>query len=175
MKRTLLILVVIFDLNLSFSQEVINVFDIGRKGTVEQVKEKLKEDPKAFNVVNDEGYSPLLLACYRGNNEVAKLLIETGSDINGKSRFGTPLMACVVKGNTEIAKILIAKKADLNFADGNGTTALMYAGNFKNYELVTALVKANADVNLKDSKNKTALDYAIMANDDKLIELLKTK
>lgn len=175
MKKILFILVAIFSANLSFCQEKLDVFDIGRKGTVEQAKEKLKENPNAFNVVNDEGYSPLLLASYRGNNEVAKLLIETGSDINGKSRFGTPLMACVVKANNEIAKLLIAKKADLNFADGNGTTALMYAGNFKNYELVAALVKANADVNLKDSKNKTALDYAIMANDDKLIELLKTK
>lgn len=159
----------------SFAQNSPDVFDIGRKGTVAQAKEKLAENPNAFNTVNEEGYSPLLLACYRGNNEVAKFLIEKSCDINGKSRFGTPLMACIVKGNNEIAKLLIDKKADLDFADGNGTTALIYAVNFKNYEIAKALVKANADVNHKDNKNSSALDYAIQANDDQLIQILKTR
>jgi ankyrin repeat protein len=175
MKRLILTCTFILVFNFSQSQSSFDVFDIGRKGTVDQAKEKLKENPNSFNVVNDEGYSPLLLACYRGNNEVAKFLIESGSDINGKSKFGTPLMACVVKANNEIAKLLIDKKADVNFADGSGTTALIYATNFKNYELVTALVKAKANLDYKDTKNNTALDYAILANDDKLIQILKTK
>ncbi len=175
MKKLVLSCVSILAFNFCYCQITNDVFDIGRKGTVEQAKEKLKENPKSFNVVNDEGYSPLLLACYRGNNAVAKFLIESGSDINGKSKFGTPLMACIVKANNEIAKLLIDKKADLEFADGNGTTALIYATNFKNYEIVSALVKAKANVAFKDSKNSTALDYALLANDDKLIEILKTK
>lgn len=175
MKRLLLSCVSILAFNFCYCQTTNDVFDIGRKGTLEQAKEKLQENPNSFNVVNDEGYSPLLLACYRGNNAVAKFLIESGSDINGKSKFGTPLMACIVKANNEIAKVLIDKKADLDFADGNGTTALIYATNFKNYEIVSALVKAKANLAFKDSKNSTALDYAILANDDKLIEILKTK
>lgn len=157
------------------AQSNLDVFDIARKGTLEQAKEKLNENPNVFNVVNDEGYSPLLLACYRKNNEIAKFLIDNGSDINGKSKFGTPLMACIVKGNNEIANILIEKKADLNFADLSGMTALIYATNFKNYEIISSLVKAGVDVEFKDSKNKSALDYAILINDDLLIELLKNK
>ena len=160
---------------LSFSQEKLNIFDIGRKGTVAQAKEILKTNATAFNVVNDEGYSPLVLACYRGNNEVAKYLIKNGSDINGNSKMGTPLMACIVKGNTEIAKLLIEKKADVNSTDANGTTALIYATNFKNYEIVSLLIKADADYNKKDNRGNSALDYAILLNDDKLIETLKNK
>lgn len=175
MKSLLLAGIFYLTFNFSYCQSTADVFDIGRKGTVDQVQEKLKENPNSFNVVNDDGYSPLLLACYRGNNDVAKYLIEAGSDINSKSKFGTALMACIVKANNEIAKLLIAKKADLNFADGNGMTALIYAINFKNYELVEALVKAKVDIDYKDSKNNSALDYAIQANDDKLIELLKAK
>eukprot|EP01136_Pigoraptor_vietnamica_P013186 Opistho-1_new@4141 len=175
MKKLILFCICFLGFNLVHCQTPPDVFDIARKGTVEQAKEKLKQNPNSFNTVNDEGYSPLLLACYRGNNEVAKFLIESGSDINGKSKFGTPLMACIVKANNEIAKILIEKKADVNFADGNGTTALIYATNFKNYEIVSALVKAKANVDQKDNKNNSALDYAILANDDKLIQLLKTK
>lgn len=175
MKKLLLSFISILAFNFCYSQTTNDVFEIGRRGTVDQAKEKLKENPNSFNVVNDEGYSPLLLACYRGNNAVAKFLIMSGSDINGKSKFGTPLMACIVKTNNEIAKLLIEKKADLDFADGNGTTALIYATNFKNYELVSALVKAKANVAFKDRKNSSALDYAILANDDTLIQILKTK
>ncbi len=172
-----IIFLVLFQLvfNFSLAQEKLNVFDIGRKGTVEQAKEILKLNPKAFNIVNEEGYSPLVLACYRGNNEVAKFLIENGSDINGISKMGTPLMASIVKGNNEIAKLLIEIKADVNSTDANGTTALIYATNFKNYEIVSLLIKADADYNKEDNRGNSALEYAILLNDDKLIETLKNK
>ena len=173
--KYLFLIIFVFLNNFSFSQEKMNVFDVARKGTVEQVNELLKTNSKAFNILNDEGYSPLILACYRGNNEVAKLLIATGSDLNSTSKMGTPLMACIVKGNNEIAKLLIEKKATINTADENGTTALIYATNFKNYEIVSLLIKAGADYNTEDNRGNSALEYAILLNDDKLIETLKNK
>jgi ankyrin repeat protein len=164
-----------FLISLCYSQENLNAFDIARKGTVDQAKEILKTNPKAFNNLNDDGYSPLVLASYRGNNEVAKFLIEIGSDINGNSKMGTPLMAAIFKGNNEIAKLLIEKKAIIHTEDANGTTALIYATNFKNYEIVHLLILAGADYTKKDSRGSSALDYAIVLDDDKLIETLKNK
>ena len=175
MKKTLFIVIVALISNLIFSQETLDVFDIARKGTLEQAKNILKVNPNAFNTVNEDGFSPLILACYKGNNEVAKLLIENGCDINGNSKMGTPLMAAVVKGNIEAAKFLLQKNADPNNSDKNGTTALMYATSVKNYELVSLLTKANANPDVKDNRGNSALDYAILLNDDKLIELLKNK
>ena len=175
MKKTLFIVIVALISNLIFSQETLDVFDIARKGTLEQAKNILKVNPNAFNTVNEDGFSPLILACYKGNNEVAKLLIENGCDINGNSKMGTPLMAAVVKGNIEAAKLLLQKNADPNNSDKNGTTALMYATSVKNYELVSLLTKANANPDVKDNRGNSALDYAILLNDDKLIELLKNK
>jgi hypothetical protein len=159
----------------SFSQEKLNVFDVARKGTLEQAKQIYKENPKAFFVINDDGYSPMVLACYRANNEVAKFLIENGSDINGNSKMGTPLMAAIFKGNNEIAKLLIEKNANIHTADANGTTAIIYASNFKNYEIVHLLILAGADYNKKDNRGSSALDYALLLDDDKLIETLKNK
>lgn len=173
MKKTLLTTLLVFILNFSYSQEKLNVFDVARKGTVEQAKEYLKTNPKAFNVVNDDGYSPLTLACYRGNNEVAKLLIETGSDINGISKMGTPLMACIVKGNNEIAKLLIDKKADVNVSDANGTTALIYAVQFQNVTVLKLLIDSKADKSHKDKEGKTAFEYAVFSGDEPIINLLK--
>ena len=175
MKQFFLILSFFTLSNLSFSQEKLDVFDVARKGTLAEAKAHVKQNPKAFNVVNQEGFSPLILACYRNNIEVAKYIIENGGDINGSSNMGTPLMAAIVKGNNEIAKFLIEKNADVNLADANGTTALIYATMFKNIEIVALLMKKNANVNLKDNRGNSALDYAILADNDKLIETLKTK
>ena len=155
------------------AQEALNVFDVARKGTLEQAKALYRQDPKIFNTVNDGGYSPLILACYRGNNEVAKFLIENGSDINGTSSMGTPLMAAIVKGNSEISELLINKKADLNIADANGTTALMYAVQFKNVALTKLLLDNKADKTKVDKTGKTAFEYAVFSNNQEIITLLK--
>lgn len=157
------------------AQEKSNIFDIARKGTLEQMKELYLENPKSILELSPEGFSSLILATYKGNNAVAKFLIENGSNINEKTNMGTPLMAAIVKGNNEIAKLLIEKNANVNETDPNGTTALIYATIFKNHEIVSLLVKAKANTEVKDNRGNSALSYAILQNDDKLIEIIKTK
>ncbi|MET0758889.1 MAG: ankyrin repeat domain-containing protein [Flavobacterium sp.] len=156
-----------------FSQQ--DIFDVARKGTVEEVKTIMKQNPDAINSINDAGYSPLILACYKGNVAVASFLIKKVKDINGNSSMGTPLMAAVVKGNKEIVQALLENKANPNITDPNGTTALIYASMFKNHDIVRLLIKAQANPDTKDNRGNSALDYAILANDDKLIEIIKTK
>lgn len=173
MKRTVRILFFLFAVAFSYAQEKLSVFDVARSGTVEQAKEYLKTDPKAFHVVNADGYSPLTLACYRGNNKVAKLLIESGSDINGNSKMGTPLMAAIVKGNNEIVTLLIEKKANLNTADANGTTALIYAVQFQNSIALQLLIENKVDKTHKDNDGKTAFEHAVFAGNETIINLLK--
>jgi hypothetical protein len=175
MKKVLFTTILTLAINLTFSQKTVDVFDIARKGTIAEAKEALKENPKAFNTVNQDGFTPLILASYRNNIEVAKFIIANGADINANSAMGTPLMAAVVKGNIEIVKLLLDKHANVNSTDANKTTALLYASMFKNYEIARLLVKAKADPDFKDNKGNSAIDYAILANDDTLIEILKTK
>lgn len=155
------------------AQETLNAFDVARKGTLEQAKALYKQDPKVFNTVNDAGYSPLILACYRGNIEVAKFLIENGSDINGTSSMGTPLMSAVVKGNVEIVKALLGKKADVNASDANGVTALIYAVQFQNPDILSLLLQHKADKTHKDKEGKTAFEHAVFSGNETIINLLK--
>ena len=158
-----------------FAQSSTTVFDVARSGTVKEIKALYKTNPKSIVEVNKEGFSPLILAAYKGNTEVVEFLINNGADCNGNSKMGTPLMAAVVKGNTKIVQLLLNKKVNLNATDGNGTTALIYATMFRYYDIIKALVKAGADVELKDNRKNGAVDYAILANDDKMMELLKIK
>ena len=156
-----------------YSQDKLDIFDVARKGTLEQAKEILKTNPKAAVALNADGNSALLLAVYKNNNPVAQFLIDNGADINGTAKMGTPLMAAVVKGNTEAVKMLLNKKADINGFDDNGVTALIYAVQFGNIELVKLFLNNKADKKHTDKQGKTAFEYAVFAGNEEIINSLK--
>ena len=99
----------------AFSQS--DVFDVARKGTVDEMKLLVKKDADIVNKTNDSGFTPLILACYKGNIAVAKFLIENSKTINVSSDMGTPLMACAVKGDRQISELLLKKGANPNLTD----------------------------------------------------------
>jgi len=117
MKQSLISLFLLLTINLVYCQSHQDFFEIARKGTVEEAMSYLKSNPNAFKLINNDGFSPLLLACYRSNNAVAILLVDSGSDINQKSSMGTPLMAAVVKGNSTMVQYLLLKNANVNLTD----------------------------------------------------------
>ncbi len=173
MKKTLLLILFLIASTATFSQN--DVYTIARSGTVDELKAVMKSDPDIINKPNADGNSPLILACYKGNVEVAKFLIQNVKDINFTASMGTALMAATVKKNTEIVKLLLENKANPNITDANGSTALIYASIFKSYEIAELLVKYKGDDTHKDNRGNSAFDYAILADDDKLIQILKTK
>ena len=156
------------------SQET-SIFDIARKGTLAQLKSAIKKDANIINKISKEGYSSLTLACYSGNNEVAKYLIDHVDDVNSKSSYGTPLMAATVKKNTELVELLLEKKANPNAIDKNGSTALHFSVIFSYDEIIELLILAKADASLKDNRGNSALDYARITDNKKIIQLLKPK
>lgn len=155
-----------------FSQEKISIYDIARKGTIDQVQAIHKETPEIINTPNEHGFSPLILACYSGNESVAQYLIEN-SNVDFVSSEGTALMAAVVKGNVKLANLLLEKKANPNLTNQQGTTALIYAVQFKNAELISLLLKYNASKSQLDTDGKTAFEYAVFSGDETIINLLK--
>lgn len=161
----------LFLFQVGFSQQ--DIFDIARKGTVEEVETAMIQNPDIINSVNGEGYSPLILASYRGNIEVAKFLIKNVKDINGSSPMGTPLMAAVVKGNKEIVVALLENNANPNLTDANGTTALIYAVQFNNEDIIKLLLNFKADKSKIDNNGKTAFEYAVFSGNEEIINLFK--
>jgi ankyrin repeat protein len=59
----------------SIGQESATIFTVARSGTLAEAQKLFKQNNKVVNQINDAGYSPLILACYRGNTEVVKFLI----------------------------------------------------------------------------------------------------
>lgn len=167
--RSLFICFFIF--NLAFSQK--DVFTIARNGSVEEMKLLFEKNPNSVNEVNNYGFSPLILASYRGNREVAKYLITIVKDINYQSPEGTALMAAVMTGDIELINLLIEKNTNLDATNKTGVTALMLATQFKKIDIIKLLLLHKANKLLKDDEGKTAFEYAVNTNNDTIIQLLK--
>ncbi len=150
-----------------------DVFDICRTGSVEELIQLYKEDSNVINTKNDMGYSPLVLACYSGNEAVVGFLVDKVKTVNGSYDYGTPLMAATVKGHTKIVDVLLNHEANPDLTDSKGGTAGHYAVMFKNYDIIKLLVAAKADFNIKNNVGKSAMDFVLSYNDSKLNELFK--
>jgi uncharacterized protein len=167
-KLTIVLFILVFQS--IFAQK--NAYDIARSGTLEEIKSLYKKDSLSLYKPNETGYTPLILACYRGNNEVANFLINKKITLDYGSGLGTALMAATYKENTEIVKLLIEKGANINLTDANGQTVLMLAIFVKNKEIIQLLLNKKIDVEARDNNKKQAIDYALMTNDQEIIKLI---
>jgi len=88
------------------------------------------------------GGTPLHYAVGEGRNEIAKLLIAKGADVNANTNDGvTPLHFATTK---EIAELLIAEGANVNAKDERGKTPLDLAIQVKNPKTAALLRKHGA-------------------------------
>lgn len=171
-----LILFTVFFLSLSFisaQEKAKSVFDIARNGTLAELKDLMKKNPDVINETNERGFSTLILACYRGNKDVADFLIDHVKDVNYKSEEGTALAGLSIQYNKDLVEHLLKKNADPNIADGTGTTPLFWAVKAGNKELVELLLQYKADKTMKDSAGMTPFEYALKADNKEIINLLK--
>lgn len=112
---------------------------------------------------------------YDGNEELAKILIKEGVNINTiiNSLFETPLFIAVKRNKKNIVKLLLENGADVNSENIYGLTPLYYAISDNNVEIVELLVKSGANINIEDFSGRSPLYYASLKDNQKIIELLK--
>ncbi|KAF9884807.1 hypothetical protein FE257_001223 [Aspergillus nanangensis] len=94
---------------------------------------------------------PLATAARRNYNEIVKILVEAGADVNVPELCGNALAAAVRSTNVEAVKYLVQRaKANVNIKLTEGSFASPLEGaatDNKNLEIVTVLLKAGADAN----------------------------
>jgi ankyrin repeat protein len=77
----------------------------------------------------------LVYAARSGSVEAARVLLETGADVNQTTRYGwSPLLAATQNQNYQMAKFLIENGADVNLANKGGWTPLYLATDNRNIE-----------------------------------------
>jgi ankyrin repeat protein len=128
----------------------VSLFEASALGLADRASARLDEDPDLVNSYSHDGWTPLHLAAFFGREEVARLLLERGADVNARSRSerfaraNTPLHAAAANSQTAVAEMLIARGADVNAQDGHGFTPLALAANSRNDLLVILLLEKGA-------------------------------
>ncbi|MBO7243653.1 MAG: ankyrin repeat domain-containing protein, partial [Alphaproteobacteria bacterium] len=87
--------------------------------------EKLIKQGAPIDEADQKGWTPLRLAIFKRQLEIAKKLIEAGADVNAVDKDGDPLIhMAVLYDHVEIAKELIKAGANVNATNKGGWTAL---------------------------------------------------
>jgi len=100
-------------------------------------------DPR---VIDNEGESPLMTACWRQRVESARaLLAHDGLDVDMVSGHGWgPLGTAALNGNAELLQLILAQDPDVNQRFREGRTALSMATLSGNIANINALLDAGA-------------------------------
>lgn len=128
---------------------------------------QLLEAGADINAPDGHGRTPLMLATYSGNEEVAGLLIARGADVNALDRQRYDMLTIAAVAN-DVALVRLAIGADADTAavtspyDG---TALIAAAHLGHVEVVSALVEAAAPLDHINNIRWTALIEAIVLGD----------
>ena len=96
------------------------------------------------NARKPNGFTPLMLASYKGHLEVVRALLDARAAMNAKAEpsGATALTVASQEGQIEVVRALLAAKADPNVKGVNGTTALIQAAQRGHTEVARALLDA---------------------------------
>uniref|UniRef100_A0A8C2I1J4 BTB (POZ) domain containing 11a n=1 Tax=Cyprinus carpio TaxID=7962 RepID=A0A8C2I1J4_CYPCA len=138
------------------------MLNCGRTDLVKQAVNLL--GPDGINSMSEQGMTPLMYACVRGDEAMVQMLLDAGADINSEvpsslhkhpsvypdTRQGTPLTFAVSHGHVPVVQLLLDARANVEGAIQDGTenyteTPLQLASAAGNFELVSLLLARGAD------------------------------
>lgn len=121
---------------------------------------------------NSEGLPVLNTAVRNHQDEVAKLLVERGADVNVTSadRSNSPLMEAAGRGMQELVELFLDQNALVNLQSRNGQTALMLAVAEGFEETALLLLQHGADPYVSDKLGMSARKYAELYRHSRVAE-----
>ncbi|NCN05316.1 MAG: ankyrin repeat domain-containing protein [Spirochaetales bacterium] len=124
--------------------------------------------------VDPQGTPILVLSTRAGFDEIVKILLEYGANVNLPStdRGNTVLMEAALRGNTELIKIFLSRGAEINTQSKNGQTALMMAIGEGQLLSALSLIYSKADLTLTDQLGMTARKYAALFSHTQVVEAI---
>lgn len=132
------------------------------EGNIENIKKmieyKIIED---IDIKDEYGQNALFKVCEYNKEDIVKLLIENGADINFLNDNGDNILshACSLGCNTNIIELLIKSGVNINFLSTDGWTPLMCTAYCLDYNNAKLLIENGANVNLQNKDGNNVLMY----------------
>ena len=131
------------------------------------------------NAVDDDGLTPLAIACQRGNTFAVECLLQKENiEVNIKDKQGsTALHEACEYGSNKIVKLLCNRGADISSANNDKVTPLHVACREGHSEVVNSLLLVGHEqkdglISAKDSQGSVALHYAVESGVQSIVETL---
>ncbi|XP_018907926.2 uncharacterized protein [Bemisia tabaci] len=126
--------------------------------------------------LNGGPLSPLLWAVGLENQDMVKLLLKKGANVNVSTCYGTtPLHLAVREGYQPITELLLKYKPNLEFRTSQGSTALFLAVKNQHEKIVEALLDKGADPNDIDDSGNYPIHVAINSGNVNVVKALLNK
>ena len=139
------------------------------------MQEILAKKPDALDELSERGITPLILACYRGNNEVAKYLMDNGANVSFCAAEGSAIYGMIFKDNTEMLKYMLLKGNSPNDTCqfNQFGSPLHMAMSLKRYDIVDILLTCGANQSLPNQEGSTIQQLLTRYADEKLNAIFK--
>jgi uncharacterized protein len=139
-------------------KKAFDIFEAAALGRLDRLKQCLRDDPSAVNSYSRDGFTALHFACFFGQPEAARLLIESGAAVDAVAANPTkvmPLHSAASSRNLEAARLLLEHRAPVNARQQAGWVPIHAAAQNGDRPMVELLLKHGADPKLANDDGKT--------------------
>ena len=133
----------------------------------------LLEAPLSSEVRDSRGWTPLMMASFRGHDEIADLLIQHKADVNALDLGGnTALHWAAFGGHSACARKLIQHHARTDVRNNFGWTPLMQATARDHLQIAAILIDSGVNLDTASDDGHTPLHKAAASGYIDLVKLL---
>ena len=140
-------------------KEALDIFEAAALGRLDRLKQCLRDAASAINSRSKDGFTALHFACFFGQPDAARLLIENGAAVDAVAANPTqvmPLHSAASSRNLEAARLLLERGAPVNARQQAGWVPIHAAAQNGDRPMVELLLQHGADPKRANDQGKTS-------------------
>jgi uncharacterized protein len=140
-------------------KEALDIFEAAALGRLDRLKQCLRDARSAINSCSKDGFTALHFACFFGQPDAARLLLENGAAVDAVAANPTqvmPLHSAASSRNLEAARLLLERGAPVNARQQAGWVPIHAAAQNGDRPMVELLLQHGADRKLVNDQGKTS-------------------